>query len=143
MLEEATSYLTSKLRRRLGGNLTGLILFGSALKMARAPQDVDILLLLSKSDPDVEIRSLEVELIEELLLHVRVRFSFTTMTRSEFDSELEAGSTFLASLLTGYQIIYDADGSISRSMDALRRRSRLAPITYIERGRRWRLGSGI
>lgn len=129
------------LESRLHKNLASVVLFGSVVKKDKKPQDIDVL-IISRGLPGGwrERDKIAAHLAVELLERTGKRFSPQLYSKEEFEEEILSSSPFLNSLLTGYSILYDPESFFKQRIDAIRRRTEISPMVYVERGRRWVLG---
>ena len=135
-VEQVSSVLLAVLEGKFGGDLTSVVLFGSRVKGGYKPaSDYDFLVVCRElpSSP-LGVIDLATDVVCDILFKMGVRVSPIFFSEAQFLEEAEAGSPFLASLLTGYRIICDRGKFVAKALETLKSG---ASTIYKERGRSW------
>jgi len=126
-----------------GPRVVSVTMFGSRVKGgARHDSDYDMIIVMEELDSNPNLRDEFVaSAVSNILLASGIRISPVVLTRTEATSEAENGSPLLASILSGYEILYDPARFMAGLLD-LTKRSRTS-LTYVERGRAWNLARTV
>jgi len=133
----------SMILEEFGPRVVSVTMFGSRVKGgARHDSDYDMIIVMEELDSNPNLRDEFVaSAVSNILLASGIRISPVVLTRTEATSEAENGSPLLASILSGYEILYDPARFMAGLLD-LTKRSRTS-LTYVERGRAWNLARTV
>jgi len=138
LIDGTSSKLLLALKLRFQEKLLSVLLFGSYAKgLAKPSSDMDFLVVCESLPEDPAVRTgIVADLVTEILLESGVRISLTLLSRDEALQEGALGSPLLASMLTGYKVIYDPKRFASKLLERL---SSSVDMILVERGRSWDL----
>ena len=119
--EELFEKIVYVIRKVLGDDVVGIVLFGSSVYMGMG-RDIDLLVVIRRDIDVKEKLRLELEIARELRNDIsRDRiFDVHVMSLKDFEQNLAPGS-FLMGLALGYRVLLDKAGIEDRILDFLQK----------------------
>jgi len=130
--------ITKLIREHLEAyNVKAILLFGSrAREVSSKNSDYDLIIVGDFPENPKERLKIITDLITNILLDYKIRLSPILLTQEELEEEVNSLSPLIQTITLGHKILYDPYHILSEALEKLYERK---DLTYIERGRRWKL----